>query len=193
MYNNDDAKSIEIEIFPLKIADKIASVDFSINAGLIPISSITEFCDPEDEVNIAIWFWEYIVENGLDDIDVDSIKDIAVNKILKVPQLGKEREIMRIYPTMYHFWKAQELMEELPGFHIDEELMKIFDESVNLLVIGFMKSIDKQYGERDYMIITKLISDYCPLNKYEVKEVAETVSKTSYVTESFFRCTLSTL
>lgn len=63
-----DIKLIDIEIYPIKVRSKLSCYDFSINTAIIPLSSITEFCDSEDEVNIAIWFWEYIVENGLDDI-----------------------------------------------------------------------------------------------------------------------------
>ncbi len=70
----DDFRVIDIEVYPEKVRQKLECYDFSINTAVIPLSSITEFCDSEDEVKIAIWFWEYIVENGLDDIN--AIMDI---------------------------------------------------------------------------------------------------------------------
>ena len=81
---DDEFKIIEIEIYPEKLRNHILCSDFSIDSTLIPLSSVTEFCDTEeDEVNIAIWFWEYIVENGLD--DTDAIKDITQRRELRVP------------------------------------------------------------------------------------------------------------
>ena len=117
---------IDISIYPIKVRDKLSCYDFSINTAIIPLSSITEFCDSEDEVNIAIWFWEYIVENGLDEID--AISDITVQRVLRVPQPFKELYIIRIHPTTYHFWRTIELMIRLPNFYIDPNLINAHKE-----------------------------------------------------------------
>ena len=119
---DQDIKLVDIEIYPIKVRSKLSCYDFSINTAIIPLSSITEFCDSEDEVNIAIWFWEYIVENGLDDID--AIRDITIHRILRVPQPFKDLYIIRIHPTTYHFWRTIELMIRLPNFYIDDNLIK---------------------------------------------------------------------
>eukprot|EP01084_Bolivina_argentea_P289552 497236_1 len=118
---DSELREIDLEIYPIKVRDKLSCYDFTINTAIIPLSSITEFCDSEDEVNIAIWFWEYIVENGLDEID--AIRDITVHRILRVPQPMKDLYIIRIHPTTYHFWRTIELMIRLPNFYVEECLI----------------------------------------------------------------------
>ncbi len=118
---DSEIKLIELEIYPIRIRNKLEC----------PLSSITEFCDTEDEVNIAIWFWEYIVENGVDDID--AIRDIKIHRCLRVPQPKKELYIIRIHPTTYHFWRCVELMIRLPNFYIEN---KSINGCYNLLIIN---------------------------------------------------------
>merc|ERR1719266_1916624 len=117
---DDEFRTIDMEIYPEKVREKLEQYDFSINTAVIPLSSVTEFCDSEDEVKIAIWFWEYIVENGLDDIN--AIMDIK-HRILRVPQPSEDLYIIRLHPTTYHFWRTIELMIRLPNFYISDDLI----------------------------------------------------------------------
>jgi len=118
---DSEFRTIDIEVYPEKVREKLECYDFSINTAVIPLSSITEFCDSEEEVKIAIWFWEYIVENGLDDIN--AIMDIK-HRVLRVPQPNKDSFIIRLHPTTYHFWRTIELMIRLPNFYIADDLIR---------------------------------------------------------------------
>jgi len=130
---DDDHKAISIEIYDTRIKDKLLTHDFSINTALIPLLAITEFFDgggngqkgPQSN-NIAIWFWEYIVENGIE--ECNAIEDITQNRLLRVPQYGKEDHIVEINGTENHFWSIIELMVRLPNFCIDEKLIRAHNQ-----------------------------------------------------------------
>merc|ERR1712228_346039 len=168
---DDEVLKINIDIYPIKVRDKLSCYDFSINTAIIPISSITEFCDSEDEVNIAIWFWEYIVENGLDDID--AIRDITMHRVLRVPQPFKDLYIIRIHPTTYHFWRTIELMIRLPNFYIDDALidahMEDYDGWLNVQYFGNAKNRN-QFISR----FKDIVCNYC-LSVNDVRSMLQTL------------------
>jgi len=128
---DEEYKPIDIEVYGTRIKDKLLTYDFSINTAIIPLSSITEFFDGqnEDDKNMAIWFWEYIVENGI--TECDAIQDITVNRILRVPQPNKEKYIINIHGGAHHFWRTVELMIRLPHFYIDDNLIDAQIEHYN--------------------------------------------------------------
>jgi len=119
---DEEYKPIQIEIYDTRIKDKLLTYDFSINTAIISLSSVADFFDVEEEENnIAIWFWEYIVENGID--SCDAITDITVNRVLRVPQKNEDANIINLHGEMYHFWRTVELMIRLPNFYIDDALI----------------------------------------------------------------------
>lgn len=168
---DQDIKLVDIEIYPIKVRTKLSCYDFSINTAIIPLSSITEFCDSEDEVNIAIWFWEYIVENGLDDID--AIRDITIHRILRVPQPFKDLYIIRIHPTTYHFWRTIELMIRLPNFYIDDNLIKAHIEDYDgwLNITYFNENKNRRKFIEKFIEIVKI---YCK-NISDVRSMLHTL------------------
>eukprot|EP01083_Nonionella_stella_P256681 879451_1 len=131
---------IEIEIYGTRIQDKLLTYDFSVNTAIIPLASIAEYFE-QDNKQMAIWFWEYIIENGLD--NCDAIHDITIDRVLRVPQSNREKYIIGIHGGMYHFWRTVELMIRLPNFYIDDKLIdahiEMYDEWLNI-----------QYFNNDY-------------------------------------------
>jgi len=123
-------KPIQIDIYDTRIKDKLLTYDFSINTAIITLSSIADFFDiqseDESEQNIAIWFWEYIIENGID--VCDAIADITQNRVLRVPQKNEDAHIIHLHGEMYHFWRTVELMIRLPNFYISDDLMAAHKE-----------------------------------------------------------------
>ena len=94
---DDEYKSINMDIYDTRIKDKLLTYDFSIN------TSITEFFEESSSSNnIAIWFWEYIIENGI--TECNAINDITMNRILRVPQPNKDKYILELYGITLHFW-----------------------------------------------------------------------------------------
>lgn len=69
------------------------------------------------------------MENGI--TECDAIEDITVNRVLRVPQYGKEDHIVEINGTENHFWSIIELMVRLPNFYIDEQLVRAHDAQYN--------------------------------------------------------------
>eukprot|EP01083_Nonionella_stella_P055889 147373_1 len=122
---DDNYKPVEIEVYGTRIEEKLKTYDFSINTAMIPLYSVTEFFNEDKdakEENIAIWFWEYIIENGID--ECDAINDTTVNRVLRVPQPNKEKYIINVHGGTYHFWRTVELMIRLPNFYIDDALVE---------------------------------------------------------------------
>jgi len=171
-----DIKLIELEVYPIKLRNKLSCYDFSINTAIIPLSSITEFCDSEDEVNIAIWFWEYIVENGLDDID--AIRDITQNRVLRVPQAMKDLYIIRIHPTTYHFWRTIELMIRLPNFYIDTNLINAHIEDYD----GWLTAHYFDDADNRRTFVSKfvfIVTEYCK-NIRDVRAMLHTLEELQF-------------
>ena len=163
---NTNRKLIEIEIYPIPLRHNILFYDFSINTSIIPFKSITEFWhetpklrSPENNIQRqCIWFWEYIIENGLD--DVNAIDDITKYRILRVPQSYKDLQIIMAHPITYHFWRTIELMIRLPNFIVDDNCIKAHIEDYNVwLNVNYFK--ENKNATKFIAKFRQIIMSYC--------------------------------